>query len=254
MNEQFYENIIDSLPYAFLVLDNELSVIRCNKSCETLFSMTKEEILGSNLSQIIPHRELQSQAQAVLQNGGTKLVELHLDDEIPKILKAIATALGVAGHDESALCLITLEDISERERLEGYQAAPAKHDLTMDPEIVISEAGPFSKEHYREYIGSLLERRDKYTAIFAGHDRIAQLIYSAAQDLGLDIPGDISLVGYDDLPFTTFSLTTMLQPIYELGRESLKLILSRIRGENSEPQRIVLKSNLVERSSAKALK
>ncbi len=165
----------------------------------------------------------------------------------------LTTYLIEMGHRRIAIILNSFLS-TERERLEGYQAALAKHDLTMDPEIVISEAGPFSKEHYREYIGSLLERRDKYTAIFAGHDRIAQLIYSAAQDLGLDIPGDISLVGYDDLPFTTFSLTTMLQPIYELGRESLKLILSRIRGENSEPQRIVLKSNLVERSSVKALK
>lgn len=119
MNEQLYENIINSLPYAFLVLDNELRMIRCNQSCEILFSMTKKEILGSNLSQIIPHRELQSQVQAVLQNGGTKLVELHLEDESPKILKAIATALGVADQGESALCLITLEDIGERERLEG---------------------------------------------------------------------------------------------------------------------------------------
>ena len=156
------------------------------------------------------------------------------------------------GHRRIAVILNSALS-TERERLEGYQAALAQHGIPVDPEIVIAEAGPFSNEHYQEYISSLLDRRDRYTAIFAGHDRIAQLIYSAAQELGLDIPGDISLVGYDDLPLTTFSLTTMLQPIYELGRESLKLILSRIRGENGEPRRIVLKSNLVERSSVKAL-
>ncbi len=75
------------------------------------------------------------------------------------------------------------------------------------------------------------------------------LFYSAARQLGISIADDISLVGYDDLPFTTISLTTMHQPIYEMGQESLKLILSRIRGEITEPRHVVLKSHLVERSS-----
>jgi len=119
MDEQFYKNIIDSLPYAFLVLDDELRVIQTNRSCEMLFSKTKREILGSDLSEIIPHKELRSQAEAVLQNSGTKLVELHLDDDNPKILRAIVTALSVTGQSGNALCLITLEDISERARLEG---------------------------------------------------------------------------------------------------------------------------------------
>jgi len=112
-----YKSIIASLPYGLLVLDKELKVIHCNQSFETLLSKAKGEILGCELSEIIPHRELQRQTEAVIQNGGTKLVELHIDTEYLKILKAVIVALNM--EDRSNVCLITLEDISERARLEG---------------------------------------------------------------------------------------------------------------------------------------
>jgi signal transduction histidine kinase len=118
MNEKLYKDITDSLPYAFLVLDEKLKVIQCNRSCEILLSKAEREITGSDLSEIIPYKELRSQAKAALQNSGTKLVELHLEADVPKILRAVVTALGVTGRSGNALCLITLEDISERARLE----------------------------------------------------------------------------------------------------------------------------------------
>jgi len=118
MSEQRYRNIIDSLPYAVFVVDEKLTVILCNRSSEALCSKPGEEMLGRNLSEIISSRELQTQAKAVLQNGETKFVEIHLDAENPKILKAVLTALNVTGQGASNLCLITLEDISDRSQLE----------------------------------------------------------------------------------------------------------------------------------------
>ena len=47
--------------------------------------------------------------------------------------------------------------------------------------------------------------------------------------MGISIPDDISIVGYDDLKFTTVSLTTMHQPIYEMGQESMMLMMSRFK-------------------------
>jgi len=120
MDKRLYKDIVDSLPYAFLVLDKELRVIQCNQNCELLVSLRKEEILNTDLSKIVPHRELRIQAEAVIQNRGTKLVELSLEAESPKILRAVITALSEAGKSGNMQCLITLEDISERARLEGY--------------------------------------------------------------------------------------------------------------------------------------
>ena len=94
------------------------------------------------------------------------------------------------------------------------------------------------------------------TAIFAGHDRIAYIIYAVAQDLGIKIPDDISLVGYDDLNISNplpFELTTMHQPIYEMGVESMKLIMTLIRGDQSQSHQIVLESMLIERESVRTI-
>ncbi|MBW1996231.1 MAG: substrate-binding domain-containing protein, partial [Deltaproteobacteria bacterium] len=77
-----------------------------------------------------------------------------------------------------------------------------------------------------------------------------------ARKKGISIPDDLSLVGYDDLPFTNshpVSLTTMHQPIYEMGRESMKLIMASIHGKVTNTQHIELESYLVERSSVKEL-
>ncbi|MFB0516466.1 MAG: GntR family transcriptional regulator [Candidatus Neomarinimicrobiota bacterium] len=156
------------------------------------------------------------------------------------------------GHQRIAIVLGSLFS-TERERLAGYKAALAEHGIPINPAIIIADAGPFIKERYREFAQSLLRQKRNFTAVFAGHDRIALLFYAVARQLGLAIPDDISLVGYDDLPFITISLTTMHQPIYEMGQESLRLILSRIQGEITEPKHVVLKSHLVERSSVLAL-
>ncbi len=156
------------------------------------------------------------------------------------------------GHRKIAL-ILSESFSTEKERLKGYHAALADHDIPIDPTIVIPDAGPFIKEHYRELIRALLEHRGDFTAVFAGHDRIALLFYSVARDMGLSVPDDFSLVGYDGLPFTTITLTTMHQPIYEMGQESLKLIMSRVQSERVESREIVLKSHLVERSSVRDL-
>jgi PAS domain S-box-containing protein len=118
MNEKFYKDIIDSLPYAFLVLDEKLRVVQCNHKGEVLFSKTKKEILASDLPELIPHEELRSQIKAVQKTSETKLVELHLDADKPKILKAIINPLSPTTQSEHASCLVTLEDISERARFE----------------------------------------------------------------------------------------------------------------------------------------
>ncbi len=154
------------------------------------------------------------------------------------------------GHRKIAVLLGDLFS-TERERLDGYKAALIEHGIALDPDIIKSDGGPFIKDRYRDMVLSLLKKQDRFSAVFAGHDRIALLFYSVAKEMGISIPGDISLVGYDDLSFTTISLTTVHQPIYEMGQESLKMILSRIGGYKGKPQKIVLKSYLVERSSVK---
>jgi len=159
------------------------------------------------------------------------------------------------GHQKIGITLSTLFS-TERQRLEGYKKALSDHNIPINPAYIFTNPGPYNEKFYIECTRKLLTQKDRATAIFAGHDRIAYLIHSTAHKMGVRIPEDLSLVGYDDLPFTNshpVSLTTMHQPIYELGQESMKLILSRINGDKNEPHTIVLKSKLVERSSVRDL-
>jgi DNA-binding LacI/PurR family transcriptional regulator len=155
------------------------------------------------------------------------------------------------GHRKIAIALSSLFS-TERQRLEGYKKALSDHGIPLDPAIVFVSADPYHEKRYLRNARALLSKRRKATALFAGHDRIAYLFYSVARELGISIPDDLSLVGYDDLPFThshPVSLTTVHQPIYEMGQESMKLIMSRIHKESGKPRQVVLKSYLVERSS-----
>ena len=153
---------------------------------------------------------------------------------------------------------ITLSDrfSTEKERLAGYKKALLDHGIPLDPSIVLIHSGPYAEKPFIKIARMLMKERDNVTAIFAGHDRIAYIIYSVAEQLGMNIPGDISLVGYDDLRPTCshmVSLTTMHQPIYEIGQESMKLIMKRLSGEINRPQKLILKSILVERESVAEL-
>ena len=156
------------------------------------------------------------------------------------------------GHEKIGITLSTLFS-TERQRLKGYKKALTDYSIPIDTSIIITDSGPFIQNRYFNYARKLLKNKKKMTAVFAGHDRIALLFYSLAQEMGISIPDDLSIVGYDDLDFTIVSLTTKHQPIYEMGQESLKLIMSRIYEEKRKPQKLVLKSFLVERNSVKHL-
>jgi len=119
MDEHLYRVIIDTLPYALLVLDRQLHMVRCNRSCERLLAHLARAVGDYRLSTLLEQPDIQTQARAVLQDGGTKVVELYLDSPqgSPTVLRAVATALqpeaGVLPY-----CLLLLEDISERVQLE----------------------------------------------------------------------------------------------------------------------------------------
>jgi signal transduction histidine kinase len=118
MNTPLYKQILNTLPHTLFVLDKELKVVLCNQSGEALLKKTTQQMLGQNLSEVIPHTMLQIQAEAVLKDGRTKSVEIHLNTFPPKVLKATITALIGAGPGRSNFCLITLEDISQHSYLE----------------------------------------------------------------------------------------------------------------------------------------
>ncbi len=166
---------------------------------------------------------------------------------------ALTSHLIGKGHRHIAITLSTLFS-SERARLAGYQQALQDHGIDPEPALQFTIGERFIEKHYQHYVRLILAEREKFTAIIAGNDPIAYLLYNAAIELGIAIPDELSLAGYDDLTFSNahpMELTTVHQPIYEMGQESMKLLLHRIQGGTGAVQSIILKSHLVERRSVR---
>jgi len=121
LKKNLHRAVFDIPPHSILAVDRELKVVMCNRRCANLLLKSVGEIEGKNLSQLLPHRDLQNQAALVLQNPqtGMKSLELHLHQErdASKILRATITAPPVEDV-RNPLCFITLEDVTEHVQLE----------------------------------------------------------------------------------------------------------------------------------------
>jgi DNA-binding LacI/PurR family transcriptional regulator len=129
----------------------------------------------------------------------------------------------VSGPDDVLCC---------RARLDGYRAALESAGVPIDPDLIV-RAG-LNRDDGCVAARTLLDRPDRPTAIFAANDPQALGVYQAARALGLRIPEDLSVVGFDDLPVVAWvepPMTTVRQPLGEMAAAATELALSLGRGE-----------------------
>ncbi|WP_207908685.1 LacI family DNA-binding transcriptional regulator [Pseudonocardia endophytica] len=135
-----------------------------------------------------------------------------------------------------------------RERFAGYRDAVEAAGLQWEA-MAVEERAPYGRDAGRRSAAALLARRPRPTAILAMSDEMAAGTLDAAAELGLDVPGDLSVVGFDDIPSAALArpaLTTVRQPHLEKGRRAATMLL-RQGGTRSEP--VELPTELVVRSS-----
>jgi LacI family transcriptional regulator len=138
-------------------------------------------------------------------------------------------------------------------RLHGYHAALSQSGLTMAPELM--RAGPFTFDAGFTAAAELLTLSCRPTALFASNDAQALGAIEAARTLGMRVPEDVSVVGFDDMPAAQWSappLTTVRQPFAEMGRVAMRRLLRIIAGEQLISPRIELATQLVIRKSTAA--
>ena len=140
---------------------------------------------------------------------------------------------------------------SGEQRFQGYIRALADHDIPVDEEIITE--GRFTREGGYESMKRLLALQSPPTAVFASSDVMAIGALMAIQEQGLQVPNDVSLVGFDDIAeasTTTPKLTTVSQPKYQTGEVAAQLLFDRVEGASpGERQKIVLSHQLVIRDS-----
>lgn len=155
------------------------------------------------------------------------------------------------GHSKIAIIINSLLNTA-RDRLEGYKRALMDSNIPISPELIFTIDEHSSDEKYNNIAWMVLAQKKHYTAIFAENDKLAYHICHIAKEDGIHIPNDISVTGYDDMPMIvndSIPLTTMHQPLYEMGEKCIDLLLRRKAGDSSGSKTILLHSYLVERDS-----
>ena len=141
------------------------------------------------------------------------------------------------------------EGIAARRRRTGYERAMARHGLTDHMTIVdggFTEAGGYRGGQ------ALLEQGIQPTAVIAANDLCAIGVLNALEEAGLEIPRDVSLVGYDNTSLAALrhvSLTTIHQPGEDMGRKAMDLLFERIHEGRTTPRHEVVAPSLVVRST-----
>ena len=144
-----------------------------------------------------------------------------------------------------------LESAQLRER--GYREALRAAGVSVDESLI--RLGAYDSEVSLEQARLLLTAPDPPTAVFAANDMSAIATIEVATELGLRVPADLSVVGFDNIPESTLCappLTTVEQPIRKMGERSIELLLSLIRGEKLQATHITLATSLVIRQSTRA--
>ena len=135
---------------------------------------------------------------------------------------------------------------SSRDRFEGYARALALAGI----EAAAGDLafGAHGRYEARDLAARMLARSDRPTAIFAASDTQALGVLAAAQDLGLHVPDDLSVIGYDDIEACDFvGLTTVRQHLFESGRQGADLLMAQIAERTASPQVVVLQPSIIQR-------
>jgi LacI family transcriptional regulator len=159
--------------------------------------------------------------------------------------------LNQLGHTRIAFIAGLSGARSAIERLAGYKEALSDCDIPFQGKLVIE--GSYRQDGGYEATQILLQQVSPLpTAIFAANDLSAFGAMEAVRDAGLRIPDDISILGFDDIPQASLvypKLTTVHQPLEQMGRIAVKMLLEQIEGRRRLPQRVTLATQLVIRDS-----
>lgn len=224
-----------------------------------------EQVLARRPTGVIAvYSELTPEQQALLAASGIPLVALDPTGEplhsTPSVgatnwsggLTATRHLLGL-GHRRIAVISGPEAFLCARARLDGYEAAMAAGRVPVDPTLV--RTGRFVFEDGLSQGRALLALPDRPTGVVCGNDLQAMGVYEAAREAGVRIPDGLSVVGFDNVEYARWCgppLTTVRQPLVEMGAAAAELVLTLAAGGTPAQTRIELATTLVERASTAA--
>ncbi|TXY05709.1 substrate-binding domain-containing protein [Vibrio mimicus] len=158
------------------------------------------------------------------------------------------------GHREIGCITGPLIRHQAQMRYEGYKRALSEKGIAINPDWIVES--DFECEGGYQAFEKLYERGKLPSALFVCNDMMAMGVIQAANQRGLRVPGDLSLIGYDDVHIAKFmspALTTIHQPKYRLGKAAIDTLLYRLENPDTTAQVVQLEPTLVVRSSVRKL-
>jgi LacI family transcriptional regulator len=137
------------------------------------------------------------------------------------------------GHTRIAHIAGPLSHPDAADRRDGYEAALSTAGLAMDPGLLIE--GDFQWRGGLVAMETLLSAGREFTSVFASTDQMALGAMLALYHRGIDVPGDVSVLGFDDEAFSAYCcppLTTVSQPLFEMGQAAVRSIVARVNGQH----------------------
>lgn len=157
------------------------------------------------------------------------------------------------GHKKIGCIAGPLHSKNSRERLEGYKKALSDAEIDFNEKLVI--AGDFKLTGGMKATKKLLTEED-LTALFICNDLMVYGAYKEIKSMGYKIPKDISIVGFDDIQLSQVlepQLTTIRQPIYDMGAEASKMLIKLIKGKKIRKKVVGFNSTLIIRESTRSI-
>jgi LacI family transcriptional regulator len=180
-------------------------------------------------------------------SGGSHAPDVAMDDR--SATRAVIDHLVELGHRRIGVVRGAPSHASASARLEGYRTGLEAHGLPLDPALERQGAYTFTSGY--EAGRDLLALADRPTAIFASNDDMAAGVLNAAYEAGVSVPGQLSVVGFDDSNIASVvwpRLTTIHQPIRDMAREATGALLAML-GDEEVPPHQLLPYRLVVRGS-----
>jgi len=181
--------------------------------------------------------------------AGMRYSSVNIDDE-QAAYDATAYLLKL-GHRRIGLIGGNMREISSGlKRHRGYQRALRDHGMPLDPKLI--RIGDFRMATAYGLMGELLAEEGSPSAVFAVSDEMAVGAMNYCLDNAISVPSTVSVIGFDDTPIASSvrpALTTVHQPIVEIGRRSVQILLQTVEGGIAEPIKVLLPHALVERES-----
>jgi DNA-binding LacI/PurR family transcriptional regulator len=158
------------------------------------------------------------------------------------------------GHKNIATIAGDLSTESGKKRLDGFKSAMKSHKLKLSTKYITE--GHYLRSPARKATEGLLSVAEPPTAIFCASDVMAMEAIDVARKKGMKVPDELSIVGFDDNPLCAYSpvpLTTVWQPIAEMGRLGVEMLYQIVTGAKKQPFKTLLKTKLIERKSCTAV-